>query len=217
MSQNPVNQFDANGERHGIWTKNFEGTKEVRYSGQFEHGKEIGEFKYYQIVGTKSKLAATKIFNPDNDIAEVTFLTLKGKPISEGKMKGKLYIGKWVYYHKNSDVIMTIENYNDQGQLHGPKSVFYDTGAKAEELNYVNGKLQGESKYYSLDGVLVKSYIYDNAELHGMSKHYNGNGDLVIEGPYKRGKKTGIWKYYRNGELYDQKDFTYVPKFKKKQ
>ena len=35
LSQNSVNQFDENGERHGYWSKNFEGTEEKRYEGNF--------------------------------------------------------------------------------------------------------------------------------------------------------------------------------------
>jgi len=217
MSQTTINQVDESGERHGKWTKNFDETDQIRYEGQFEHGKEIGEFKYYQLVGQKSKLAATKKFNPNDNSADVRFLSLKGNTISEGKMVGKLYVGKWTYYHKNSEVVMTIENYNSKGVLDGKRIVYYDNAQMAEELNYVDGKLHGESNYYSPDGVLVKSYIYENDELHGMSKHFDGSGVILVEGPYKRGKKTGIWSYYENGNLVKEKDFTYVPKYKKKQ
>ena len=62
---------------------------------------------------------------------------------------------------------------------------------------------------------LKKSFIYENNELHGISKVYNGKGELEAEGFYKRGKKTGIWKFYKNNELVTQKDYTYIPKFKK--
>ena len=37
-----INKFDSNGLRHGIWKKNFSGTKSIRYEGQFKHGKEVG-------------------------------------------------------------------------------------------------------------------------------------------------------------------------------
>lgn len=214
--QEAVNQFDESGLRHGKWTKNFEGTNQVRYQGQFEHGKEVGVFKFYQMVGKKSILAATKEFD-ENGIAHVTYLSLKKLPISEGKMNGKKYIGKWVYYHKNSKQPMTIENYNDEGILDGDKLVYYQNGQLAEKTTYREGKLEGPALYYSEDGTLAQEYIYVNDELHGPSKHYNAAGVIMVEGQYKRGKKTGVWKYYRNGELYEQKDFTYVPKFKKKQ
>jgi len=40
-AQNPVNQFDKDGLRHGIWTKNYHNTDQKRYEGVFKHGKEI--------------------------------------------------------------------------------------------------------------------------------------------------------------------------------
>ena len=212
-----INQFDSNDQRHGKWSKNFEGTDQLRYEGQFDHGKEVGLFKYYRLVGKKSKLAATKTFDAVDNSAQVKFLSLRGKSISEGKMVGKLYVGKWVYYHKNSDVIMTIEHFDQNGQLDGKKKVYYDNGQVAEEIDYVHGKIHGTSKYYSLEGVLIKSYVYENDELHGMSKHFDGDGTILIEGRYKRGKKTGVWNYYENGVVVKEKDFTYVPKYKKKQ
>lgn len=215
-TQAALNQFDEAGKRHGKWSKNFETTNQVRYEGQFDHGREVGLFKYYQLIGAVSKLAATKQFNEDGS-AFVKFLSLKGKVISEGHMKVKTYIGKWLYYHKNSDQIMTEEYYNNKGQLHGLRTVYYENGQKAEASNYVDGQLQGDSRYYSEDGVLIKSYIYEDNELHGMSKHFDANGVILVEGPYKSGKKTGIWTYYENGEIKEEKDFTYIPKFKKKQ
>ena len=62
------NQFDSNGKRHGKWKKNFEGTEVLRYEGQFEHGKEVGVFKFYQNLENKAVLAATRTFKKDSDI-----------------------------------------------------------------------------------------------------------------------------------------------------
>ena len=216
-SQTDLNQVDDDGLRHGKWQKNFDGTKELRYEGQFEHGREVGVFKFYQMVGKKSKLAATKDFDVGEGLASVKFYTLKGMVMSEGVMKGKTYVGEWRYYHKNSDVIMTKEQYNDEGLLNGTKTVYYENGQMAEETPYLKGKIHGVVNYYSEDGDLVKTYNYENDQLHGPSKHYNKAGQVTVEGSYKRNKKTGIWRYYQNGEQVDQKDFTYVPKFKKKQ
>ena len=215
-SQEKINQYDNDGNRHGIWKKNFEGTSVLRYEGQFEHGKEVGLFKYYQRVGKVSKLAATKQFNNDNSTADVRFISLAGNTISQGKMDGKKYIGKWIYYHKNSKNIMTIEHYNDDGQLHGMKHIFYENQQLAEEVNYVDGKREGEEKHYSMRGTVVKKYVYENNQLHGKALHYDDDGNLIVEGQFKRDKKDGIWKYYSNGRLIEEKDYTYTPKFKKK-
>ena len=216
VGQEPINQFDNEGRRHGKWAKTFENSKQLRYEGQFEHGKEIGEFRFYQLVGKASKLAAVKKFNSDNDLADVKYLSLKGNTISEGVMNGRTHIGEWRYYHKNSDQLMTLENYNDAGELNGLRTVYYINGQVAEELQYLNGKLEGESRYYSMDGVLMKRYQYENDQLHGLSEHFDELGRPQIKGHYKRGKKHGIWTYYKNGKVWEEKDFSHVSKYRPK-
>jgi len=207
-----INQFNAEGKRHGIWKKNFEGTDQIRYQGTFEHGKEVGEFKFYKLVRKQSVLSATKLFNANDNSAEVKFLTSKGKIISQGKMVGKTYVGKWTYYHKNSDKVMTTETFDDKGVLQGERLVYYDNGQLAKKSTYANGNIEGLSKVYSLKGVVLNSLNYVGNELHGISKSYNGKGELLVEGNYKKGKKTGVWKYYENNKLVKEKDFTYMPK-----
>ncbi len=215
ISQN-LNAFDENGKRHGSWKKNFDGTSITRYEGQFNHGKEIGLFKFYKNYKNKAILTATKQFNENNNIVEVKFLASNGRVISEGKMNGKIYIGTWKYYQKNSDQILSLEHYNDEGKLTGEQLVYYPNRQLAEKKNYINGKLQGPSMWYSVKGVVLKSYIYENDELHGEAKFFNPKGELITQGQYKRGKKDGIWKNYENGKLLSEKDFTYKPKYIKK-
>ncbi len=216
VSAQTINQFDENGKRHGVWKKYFEGTKVLRYEGQFNHGKEIGTFSFYKNIRKKAVLTASKVFNETNNTAIVTFFTSKGKIISEGRMDGKKYVGEWKYYHSNSDKLMTLENYNENGNLDGERLVYYDNGQLAEKRNYVDGKLDGESFWYSVKNIVLKHFIYVNGELHGMSKYYNPKGELIIEGRYKHDKKHGIWKYYENGVLTEEKDFTLTSKYKKK-
>ncbi|MDO5974992.1 toxin-antitoxin system YwqK family antitoxin [Flavivirga jejuensis] len=213
ISAQTINQFDANEKRHGIWRKNFEGTKILRYEGTFSHGKEIGLFKFYKNIRNKAVLTASREFNENNNIAEVKFYTSRGKLLSEGQMDGKTYVGTWKYYQKNSDKLLTIEHYNNDGKLVGERFVYYPNGEIAEKQNYIDGKLDGESFWYSENKVVLKAFIYENGELHGVSKYYSVTGDLIIEGPYKRGKKDGIWKYYENGKLIKEKDFTYKSKY----
>jgi len=216
-AQNVINQFDDSGERHGFWKKDFDNTKQPRYEGTFEHGKEIGLFKFYKLDGSKSVLSATREFKENSDEILVKFYSSKGKLISEGQMKDKLFIGKWVYYHNKSKAIMTIEHYNDQGNLHGEKTIFYENGQMAEQSNYVNGKIEGVSKIFSEKGVVIKEFLYKNDMLNGMSKYYNADGQILAEGAYRNDQKHGIWKYYTNGVLSEEKDFTVYSKNPKKQ
>lgn len=211
-----INEFDSNGKRHGVWKKKFKNTDVLRYEGEFFHGKEIGLFKFYKKRNNKAVLTATKQFNETDNISEVKFLTSRGKVISEGKMDGKTYIGTWKYYQQNSNELLTLEHFDNSGKLTGERFVYYKNGQIAEKQNYVDGKLHGVSLWYSDKNVLIKEFIYENGELHGISKFYDSYGVLVAEGLYKRGKKDGIWKYYEKGELIDEKDYTYIPKYIKK-
>lgn len=202
------NQLDEDGKRHGAWQKYFDNTKQIRYKGQFDHGKEIGVFKYYKLIRAKSMLAATKEFNKDNSLAKTKFYSSDGKLISEGTMNGKIYIGKWIYYHRGGKSIMTIEHYNDDGKLDGKKQVFYKNEQLAEDVTYKNGLLDSEAKYYSEQGKLIKHYVYDKGKLNGYSKHFNAKGQLLVEGAYKNDKKHGVWNYYKDGKLEKTIDYT---------
>lgn len=217
VSAQSINQLDGKGERHGFWKKNFEETDQPKYEGTFEHGKEIGTFKFYKLVDGKSKLSATREFFVNSDKIQVKFFSSKGKLISEGMMRDKIFIGKWVYYQNKSKGILMTENYNDQGVLEGEKLVYYENGQVAEKAYYLNGQIDGISTWYSPNGKLLKEFNYTNGQLHGMAKYYDKDGRLLAEGTYKNDKKHGIWKYYANGALTEEKDFTTYSKNPKKQ
>lgn len=212
VAQDVINQVDSEGKRHGFWKVNFEKTDQPRYEGTFEHGSEVGTFKFYKLDNAKSVLSATREFLPNSNDIIVKFYSSKGKLISEGQMKNKLFVGKWVYYHNKTDAIMTVEYYNDQGKLEGEKLVYYPNGKMAEQAHYVNGKIEGVSKVFSEKGVLIKEFTYRNDTLHGMSKYYDADGKMLAEGVYRNDKKHGVWKFYENGVLTEEKDFTVYSK-----
>lgn len=203
-----INQMDANGKRHGIWKKNFNNTKVLRYEGEFNHGKEKGTFKFYKNIDGKAVLTATRTFSETSDLAKVKFFSSTKNLISEGNMKGKTYVGKWVYYHNKSKQIMSEEFYNEKGKLEGKKKTFYLSGKVAEEANYKSGKLNGLSKTYSEAGKLMSSFTYSQGELHGPAKIFDNKGQIKAEGVYQKDRRHGIWKFYDNGTFSHEKDFT---------
>lgn len=206
VSQEVHNQYDKSGKRHGPWRGYYDDDKsKLRYEGEFEHGNEVGLFKFYE-EGLKHPVA-TILFSPGTDTVQVKYLSQSSRVISEGKMFDKKRIGVWTYYHKGSNKPMTVENYQE-GQLHGEKIVYYDNGTIAEKAFYDKGTLQGQRILYSEKGVVLEQLTYVNGELHGPAKFFNGRGELVSEGVYKNDKHHGIWKYYENGKLKEQKDFS---------
>ncbi|MDP5081309.1 MAG: toxin-antitoxin system YwqK family antitoxin [Winogradskyella sp.] len=208
FAQKSVNQFDKDGKRHGLWTKNFDKLDQKRYEGFFEHGKEIDTFKYYTLSAGKSVLSAVKVFNKTDSLADVTFFASNKKVISAGRMNGKLYINEWIFYHKNSTSKMIVENYNADGQLEGKRIVYYVNGVAGEIAFYKNGLLNGESKWYSEKNVLLRHTNYKDDLLHGKSLNFDPNGVITSEGDYVEDQKAGIWKYFQNGKLSKEVDHT---------
>jgi antitoxin component YwqK of YwqJK toxin-antitoxin module len=216
-AQKSLNQFDKNGKRHGLWTKNYHQTDQKRYEGNFIHGKEIDSFKYYTLSKGKSVLSAVKIFNEKDSVALVTFLASNKKVISEGKMNGKRFIGQWVFYHKNSTTKMIVENYSNDGLLEGERNVYYKNGLIAEKATYNLGKLNGVSQWFSENGILLKSSFYKDDELNGQTIHYDALGHKLSEGNYVSNQKKGIWKYYKDEKLTKEIDHTNQKVISKKQ
>lgn len=203
-----INQKDADGNRHGIWRKNFEKTKVLRYEGQFNHGTEVGTFKFYKNIDSKPVLTATRTFSPSSALADVKFYSSTKNLISEGKMRGKTYVGKWIYYHNKSKVIMTEESYDNKGKLEGLKKTYYLSGQLAQVENYSSGVLVGESLWYSESGKVIRIFNYLNGELHGPAKVYDSKGRIEMEGVYQKDRRHGIWKFYKDGKFIKEKDFT---------
>lgn len=200
-----VNQYDQDGKRHGAWMKHYENSDQIRYQGTFEHGKEVGVFKFY-LPDSKDQPKATKEFSSENDSVQVTYFNSKGKVTSEGKMIGENREGKWKYYQKNQeDKLLMVENYSGD-KLEGWKIVYFPNGEITEKTLYENGMKNGEQYIYSEEGQLLQHYHYKKDRLHGPSKVYNGYGELLSSGNYKNGLRDGEWTFYKE----DQPDSTEV-------
>jgi len=211
LAQGEINQLDPQGERHGVWQKMYPNSKQLRYEGQFDHGKEVGVFKFY-CEDCENTPTATKEFNATNAIAKVNYFTAKGKLVSEGEMDAKERIGEWVYYHKKGAAVMTRESYSN-GEISGLKITYYPNGEVAEELNYEHGKMNGANKYFAPNGTLLKDLSYTDNMLDGNAIYYDERGQKSIEGVYRDDKKHGNWKYYKNGKFHHEETF---PKPRKK-
>ena len=205
-AQNGVNELDKAGKRHGLWAKNYDGTDIPRYSGTFVHGKEVDTFKYYKIKNSKAVLSAIKVFNTEDSIAEVTFFASNGKTVSKGKMDGKSFIGKWMYFHNNSENVMIEEYYDNSGKLEGERFVYYKNGNLAEKANYKNGLLDGTSYWFTEKKDTLRISNYTNDKLNGLSIYNDAAGQLSAKGNYKNNLKVGAWLYYKDGELQKEID-----------
>lgn len=196
-----INQFNENKKRHGVWRKHYDNGR-IRYSGQFNNGKEIGVFKFYENA-TAFHPTIIKEFSKLSDTATVSFYDMYGKLKSKGKMIGKKRENKWIYYFPNGR-ILSEENYKD-GKLNGVLKNFYPNGKTTLEAEYKNGLKNGYSKIYTEDGILIEDLNYLNGKLEGQGKYYDLKGNLKEKGIYKNGKRFGKWEYYIDGEISDRK------------
>jgi len=200
-----INQFDKDGNRHGLWKGFHKESKRLRYQGVFVHGKETGIFKYFD--DTKAgDVIATHDFSKADGSCYVTFFLQNGNKVSEGMLdKDKQNQGLWKYYHKNSQQPMSVENYIN-GKLDGKSTVFFLDGKIASQTNYKNGIKEGISRRYSEKGIVLEEIPYKNGKFDGWVIYRNTKGEFIAQGMYEKGLKKGIWKFYENGKLIREVD-----------
>lgn len=207
-SQNIYNKLDDKGNKNGPWKGVYSDTKNPKYEGTFEHGKEVGVFTFYDNTKTKIILA-TREFNPQDNSAYTIFYDQFKNKVSEGKVVNKVYEGQWKYYHKASKTIMTIENYS-KGKLEGLRSVFYPNGKIAEEILYKNNLKNGVYKRYTETGIIIEETNYKNDQFDGLAIFRDADdGNLVSKGKFVNGKKAGIWQFFQGGKLVKEENMSF--------
>ncbi len=206
QAQNNLNKLDEKGNKHGLWQGIYEDTKNPKYEGTFEHGKEIGVFTFFDNTRTKT-IVATREFSPKTNEAYTIFYDQGKNKVSEGKVVNKLFEGCWNYYHKASKAIMTIENYTN-GKLEGLRSVFYLNGKIAEEINYKNNLKDGICKRYTETGIVIEESAYKNNEYNGVATFKDSEGNRVSNGNFVNGKKAGVWQFFEKGKLIQEEDMS---------
>lgn len=208
FAQVDYNKLDEKGKKHGPWKGIYEDTKNPKYEGIFEHGKEVGTFTFFD--NTKTKIVvATREFNAKDNSAYTIFFDKNKNKVSEGKVIGKLYEGQWTYYHKASKAIMATENYN-KGKLEGLRSVFYPNGKIAEEMIYKNNLKNGFYKRYTETGIIIEETNYKNDQYDGLAIFRDADdGTIVSKGKFVNGKKAGIWQFFEKGKLVNEINMSY--------
>ncbi len=208
QAQNLYNKLDDKGNKDGLWKGVYEDTKNPKYEGTFEHGKEVGIFTFFDNTKTKRIIATREFNSKDNSAFTIVYDQLKNK-VSEGKVVNKLYEGQWKYYHKASKMVMTIENYS-KGNLEGLRSVFYPSGKIAEEINYKNNQKNGFYKRYTEAGIIIEESNYKNDQFDGLAIFRDpDDGNIVSKGKFVNGKKAGIWQFFEKGKLVKEENMSF--------
>lgn len=199
LSAQDFNKSDASGKKDGVWKGTYEVSKRPRYEGTFNHGKEMGVFKFFDDT-QKGDVIATRDFTANNGSSYTIFYDQSKNKVSEGKEVGKAREGEWKYYHKASKVVMTLENYKN-GKLEGVRTVYYPNTKIAEEMNYTNGLKDGVYKKYGQNGTILEQTTYKNNEYNGDAVFYDADGVVASKGKFVNGKKANMWQFYLKGKL----------------
>ena len=198
FAQSSLNQFDVDGKRHGIWKKLYSNGNK-RYVGQFEHGKEVGTFKFYAITGEEHPMILKEFKNGTATI-DVRYYALKGNLESEGKMKGKDRVGIWTYYFSDGSTTLSTETYKN-GLLDGESKTYYKSGKLAELAYYASNKLHGNRIRYSDEGKPTEDLTYKEGVVHGLAIIYDEKGEIFAKGSYENGMKAGEWEFNMDGVM----------------
>ena len=192
------NAYNKKGNRQGKWSGIYDDTKNLRYEGEFNDGKEIGVFYLYD--NTKKKVVLSiRDFSSNDGTAKETYFDQKGSKVSEGVSKNKKKTGKWIYYFKDSKSIMSEENYVN-GILEGQSKTYFKNGNVLEEKSYKNNLLHGKYRRYAEQGILLHNLNYIEDKLHGPGEYYTSSGKIYTKGEYENNAKKGNWSVYdKNG------------------
>ena len=209
-AQDQFNQLDQKGAKHGVWKGYHPESKRLRYEGTFNHGKEVGMFKFFDDTQAGTVIA-TREFNPADQSVYTIFYDQKNNKVSEGKSVNKQNEGIWKYYHFESKALMTVENYK-KGKLEGTRTVYYADSKPAEEAQYANGLKQGAYKKWANNAVVLEEATYDKDQYEGQAIYRDPLGNVVAKGLYKKGKKVGMWQFYEGGKLVSEENMSKVKK-----
>lgn len=214
FAQEKINQVDAKGKKDGLWKGVFDESKRPRYEGTFEHGVEVGTFKYFDDTKAQTVLA-TRVFSENGTIAITTFFDQKGNKVSEGKTVNRYKEGVWNYYHKASKQLMKVEHYKN-GKLEGVQTIYFPTGEIAEETTFKNGLREGVYKIYVQSGAVVEESTFKDNQYHGPAIFRDANGIIVSKGNFVKNEKKGIWEFYIDGKLDKTEKYPVRVKFEKR-
>ena len=188
-----VNVFDQQGRKHGKWVRTFQGSKDIRLIGHFEHGTPQDTFRYYYRDGT---LKAINAFGDQGMVSRVKTFHPNGPLMAEGRYVNKKRSGKWTFYDAEGTK-SAVQEYK-LGDPHGIGVIFYRNGDTASIKHYRDSIPHGPWQQYFKDGKLKTEGRYKNGLRVGEMKRYHPNGKLKYKGRLdeNQGYRVGEWVWY---------------------
>jgi antitoxin component YwqK of YwqJK toxin-antitoxin module len=200
LAQAQVNQTDANGKRHGSWSKKYE-NGQVRYLGEFNHGIPVNTFKYYFDDGS---LRTENVYRGKTGVCLSLQYGQEEKLAAKGIFKSRLKDSVWTYFDANGVVIARETFVKDQRQ--GKAFKYFANGRPAEIVIYQNGVKEGPFTQYYESGKLMAKGQYKNGKLHGEVIYYFSNGRPRLKGNYVHGVMNGTFYYFGDNLKLEKKE-----------
>jgi antitoxin component YwqK of YwqJK toxin-antitoxin module len=199
-----VNNYDNNGKKNGYWEKTDRGGVLV-YKGTFNHGAPVGKF-YYFYPDQKVRAIMDHYQIGGRDSAYVTTYYHDGEVMAVGVYMDKRKEGKWQYFNKDKDLLMT-ENYHN-GRKEGMAYTYQKDGTYAEVQYWKFGYEDSTWTSYNENGNIVMERNYVRGKLDGKIVTYYDSGVKKMEGFYKRDERTGKFIYYdEDGNVIEEKKY----------
>ncbi|HMN07038.1 MAG TPA: toxin-antitoxin system YwqK family antitoxin [Flavobacteriales bacterium] len=197
LPDGPINRTDAQGRKQGKWVRNWAGSDQVRYTGEFKDDKPVGSFIYYS---TKGLLESRVDHYPGGKAAHGRHYHPNGKLMAEGRYAGQDKDSTWNYFDAEGRLRSTEEWKG--GKLNGTMTTYFQDGKVAERRTFKDGLAEGPAEQFFPDGKPRYKAIYAKGEPEGTETYFFPNGNKEIEGRYVNGDRDGGWKYYNeNGSV----------------
>lgn len=215
-----INQYDSEGKRNGIWSKNFPDSQIKRYQGRFDHGEPVGKFVYYFPNGVvRSIVVHDSLSNRATGYFYFRSKALAAYGIYHGQKKDSV----WTEFSPNGDITSKV-NYKN-GKKNGEKIIYYPADPDypkvalvLKKIHFKNDLAEGDFVAYFDDGTIKAKGQYNKGQLDGKIIKYHPNGKIRLIERYRGGIRHGWWftydengeeqgrNYYKDGSILSGKD-----------
>jgi len=205
-----LNKKDDQGNKQGPWIAFYDGTKNVKYRGDFINDIPVGKFIFFYENG---KVKAKNTYLNKGKDSYVSMYHENGKLMSMGKYVNEQKDSVWVFLDEHGNYLSK-ENYKN-GKRHGKCFTFYAFNPKIDQGQpnllevaiYIHGEKDGEYLKYYRNGKYMMQANYSTGTLEGKRTTFYSNGKKRNEVYFKHGVKNGYTINYDTNEEVVSKHF----------
>ncbi len=221
-----VGKKDSQGKKTGLWKVYYEKSEKIKAQGNFLDGRKTGLWNYYTSKG-KWNGSANYLDGKRSGLYQLFWLNKNGDQLPKEKgnylndkkfgewitystnwkqsfirikgtyAKGGIKTGRWEEYKRNSDQLIKLETFNEQGVLNGSYEERKSNGELKVKGNMLSGKRNGSWILMKNNGNEKEkmSITYSNGIKNGLFEVRDDRSNTLIQkGNYQNDQKTGFWE-----------------------